>query len=134
MALVEWDDHYSVGNTTLDGHHQRLFDIINRLYEATRRHSDDSNIARIIGELIEYTQYHFRAEEEMMQRAGHPTLEAHKVLHRKFEDDLLSLQTTVSSGMAGLASISILNSSVRWLQDHILTVDKGYSARMAALG
>lgn len=134
MPLVDWTPEFSVGSATMDGHHQKLFDIINRLYDASKSQAGEAAMARIIAELIDYTHYHFRAEEQMLAKVGYPTLDAHKQMHAKFEGDLRSLKNTVDSGMAGLASISILNTSVRWLQDHILTVDKGYEAMAKAGG
>ena len=36
MPLFEWDDQYSVGNHTMDSHHQKLFDILNVIHDAAR--------------------------------------------------------------------------------------------------
>ena len=34
MALVKWNDSYSVQNVAMDKQHQHLFDLINELHDA----------------------------------------------------------------------------------------------------
>ncbi len=127
MALIDWTDSMSVGVQLMDDHHKKLFDMFNRLHEAMKAGRGDVVIGNIMVELLEYTRYHFGEEEQMLQRIGYTQMEMHKGLHRKFISDLEGYDADVKKGMAVFAATQLLNSSVAWFRDHVMTIDKGYT-------
>ena len=127
MAYFEWENKYSVGHTLMDSHHQKLFDIINRLHEAMLQGQGGSIAQDIIKELIDYTRYHFGEEEKMLADVNYPKLSMHKDLHQKFISDLHEIEHNVTKGVEFLTAIKLLRSTQSWLQDHIMEVDAGYS-------
>ena len=127
MAYIDWDDSLSVGSTLMDDHHKRLFDIFNRIHEAMKAGRGGEVIQGILRELIDYTRYHFDEEEVMLQRIGYPQLDMHKGLHRKFVAELEGYEKEIDEGMAVFVATQVMNSSLAWLRDHILKIDKGYT-------
>ena len=127
MALFDWDNQYSVGVALMDNHHQRLFDIINKLHEAVKAGQASDAMGSIIVELLDYTKYHFGEEEKMLQAIGYPQLDMHKGLHKKFIDELEGYKADVDKGMAVFAATKVFNTSLNWLVGHIQTIDTGYT-------
>ena len=83
---IVWNETYSVGVPTLDAHHKKLINLINRLADCLGVRSADSaaTFAEILSEMFDYTQIHFRAEEDHMRRIGYPGLAAHTDQHAEF--------------------------------------------------
>ena len=62
MALVTWDQTYSVSVRRLDEQHQKLFALLNALHEAMRQGKGQAVVQDTLRELATYTVTHFRAE------------------------------------------------------------------------
>ena len=78
--LVEWSERFSVGITKLDDHHKVLFNIINDM----KIECDKEKPGELDGffrALLEYTEYHFTAEEAVMKKMNYPQIEDHKKQH-----------------------------------------------------
>jgi hemerythrin-like metal-binding protein len=54
---------YSVGVSDMDEHHKKLFDIVSRVHDAVRGNQAGGPPGGLIGELLDYTRYHFGEEE-----------------------------------------------------------------------
>jgi len=78
----------------------------------------------------DYTNYHFRQEEEYMKEIGYPDIVAHKRLHTDFDDQLYNYHRMIRNGELVLNTelISIIKD---WLLNHILKVDMKYRAFLA---
>ncbi|MDH5766332.1 MAG: bacteriohemerythrin, partial [Gammaproteobacteria bacterium] len=100
MALYEWSDDYSVGVGTMDSHHQKIFDIINKMHEDMKAGADESVVASAINELIDYTKFHFAEEEKIMEAINYTGIAGQKAAHKAFVDKLLSFKSDVDNGMA----------------------------------
>jgi len=131
--LIEWSDNFSVQVTTIDRQHKRLVDLINKLHKAMRTGAARTVIAQVIGELVEYTQVHFKDEEKMMERAGYADLEKHKVQHFKFVEEIAQFQEKFNSGKT-MISMDVMKFLKDWLLNHIQGTDKKYSADMIKAG
>lgn len=128
MALFDWSNEYSVGVGLMDNHHKKLFDIINRIHSGVKDKAADAVIGSAIRELLDYTVYHFGEEEKMLAACNYPNMAYHKDLHQKFIAGLQAAKKDVDDGMAVFAATRVMNTSVDWLKQHILSVDKGYEA------
>ena len=126
MAVFEWDNKYSVDIFLMDGHHKKLFSILNKIYELMAQGADDEGIIKIIAELLDYTHYHFREEEEMMEKIGYPDIVNHKREHERFVAKVTEFHTSAKNGMAIFVAVKVANVGVDWLKQHILTVDAKY--------
>jgi len=134
MALYEWSEEYSVGIGTMDSHHQKLFDIINKMHDAMKAGDGEDVIAAAINELIDYTKYHFSEEEKIMESINYSGIAGQKAAHKAFIDELLKYKDDIDNGMAIFAVSEISTTAVKWLTDHILVMDKQYEDDMKAAG
>ena len=64
MALITWNEQYSVNVSEMDIQHQRLFELINQLHSAMLAGKGNETMDGILHGLKEYTITHFSAEEK----------------------------------------------------------------------
>lgn len=86
MPLFTWDHKYSVNNFELDIHHNKLFDIFNKLYNSCLDKDNSIIIDPIVDELVSYTNYHFMAEEQYMRSIGCKDIDKHISDHKIFTE------------------------------------------------
>jgi hemerythrin len=126
MQFLEWKETYSVKVPEIDQQHRRLVGIINDLHETLMQGGDPDQVLRVLNDLVAYTQYHFRFEEQMMERAGYPATEDHKRVHRAMEGQVEKFHAEVVAHKAG-APLKLAAFLKDWLNKHILETDMRYS-------
>lgn len=92
--IFAFTDKYKTGIDFVDEQHQVLFDIIreaNNLVQEKMLHDKYDEILDILDELHDYTEKHFRDEEDYMKRVGYPGLSQQKNAHSVFIDRLVKL-------------------------------------------
>jgi len=124
MDKIEWKAEYEIGIALIDKQHKQLVNVINRLGEQ----GSGGMIAYVIDELDIYVKEHFRAEEDLMRKAGYPDFAAHKDEHRGFEEWLSAVrQSFAVGGSSSHMLASSVNDFLRgWLINHILKSDMAY--------
>lgn len=123
MAYLTWSDDLAVGNTFIDGDHQKLIDMVNRLHALMAEGKGKDVLGKVLHNLITYTREHFRREEDLMAKMRFPGLTEHKAEHEKLLIEVLELQKKFESGAATL-SIQVLHFLRDWLVNHIGKSDK----------
>lgn len=136
MALFKWTKEYSVGVNTMDGHHQKLFDIMNKLYDISDDKSAQGSIGPLLNELIQYTEYHFGEEERLMEQAGYSGLskqrQEHSFLVNKMKEARDKIANNPNMSVFVVADISM--TATDWLKSHILKLDKAYESTLVSAG
>ena len=127
MALMEWTDDLSVSVKEIDEQHKKLIGLINSLHAAMLAKQGKQVLEKTIEELAAYTVYHFKTEENYMQKFAYPQYYFHKKEHDAFVKKVGDFQADFSSGKLGL-SVEIMNFQKDWVTNHIKGTDKGYSA------
>jgi hemerythrin len=79
--FVAWQDEYSVGIETIDQDHKKLLSLINNLLAAQHCRTGPEFERQALDELMDYTQSHFKREEDLMREYGYPDYEGHKAQH-----------------------------------------------------
>lgn len=134
MALVEWcRSEYSVDVQSIDSQHEKLFEIINELYDALRSGSVAVVVPGILTRLEANCREHFAYEEKMMLQTKYPDYLKHKAEHAKLTEKALTLMKDFDENKI-MRSLSLLNLLKEWTQRHIVDSDKRYSAHMQAAG
>ena len=133
MSLFVWNETYSVKVSQMDSEHQKLFDIINSLYDGMKAGKGKDALGPVINQLITYTERHFASEEAMLRRANYDRLDYQISQHRAFVERVRKFSADSASGAAGL-SIEVLDFLKDWLANHIKGTDRQYSAALNAQG
>lgn len=135
MKKLHWDESFSVHVPELDLQHQKLFDLINRLYETWEKGRNDASPLsaitersmqyKVIDELIEYSVYHFETEEKYMEQSQYAGLDSQKEEHGKFVDEVNRMKQEFTSGET-VETVDLIRFLIEWLKRHILVKDKLY--------
>lgn len=134
MSLIEWNDTLSVGFPEMDKDHQHLVGILNKLYDVIEGAGDRDDIEDGLDELIEYTCWHFRHEERLMQEQGYEGLDAHREMHQSLAGKAAQIQEAFEAGDDSVLE-GLMPFLKDWLSDHILGADKvlgGFLAEQSA--
>ncbi|WFP49907.1 bacteriohemerythrin [Methylomonas sp. EFPC3] len=125
MSILTWNDQLLVGLDSVDRQHQKLVELINKLDELVAVGGDSDVLVATVGDLADYTAYHFRHEEELMAAANfNPELFAkHSEEHREFVDKIRSVQLDAERDRSAISG-DLLDFLVDWLCHHILKTDK----------
>ena len=125
MQLFQWDQTFATGSPDVDRQHQYLVEIINRFGDLiTRDAFDMQEIDKVCGQLMDYTNYHFAEEEELMASAGLD--QRHITEHRRQHNDLVNeikpLRNQLVEGDLA-AGKHLFEFLINWLVFHILGTD-----------
>ena len=112
--------------TKIDQQHQKLVDIINSLYESFVDQTAAHKLGKIIEELIDYSNYHFKTEEELFHKFGYPESESHIAKHNDFIEKINEFAQKFKAGNVNL-TYQLMNFLRNWLINHINGDDKDYS-------
>lgn len=122
MALLNWKSEYSVGNAQVDADHRHLFDLINEFHYAFTHNRDRRTIARVLNDLVKYSEEHFQREEQMMAATEYPQLDEHRRIHGDLIETVFQLQAKFEQNAVKLESETV-EFLRRWLIDHIAEHD-----------
>jgi len=124
---ILWNQNFSMGSPIIDAHHQKLIGYINDLDHAIEgRKASAQYLLELAQKLHDYTQYHFKVEEEYMQRFGYPEFEAHRDEHEAFIAEVVRLKQSLATDARG-AGVRLTSYLKSWLIQHILVIDKEYA-------
>ena len=86
--VLIWTHTMRVGIDAIDKDHQFIISLLNRV---THGLASDGVVEEVIMELVDYTHYHFRREETIMEVCGDPNLEKHRDHHQRLAAQLSEL-------------------------------------------
>lgn len=125
--MVKWKADYEVGVKLIDEQHEKLFEIADRAYKLLTNDfilDKYDRITEILGELKEYTIFHFRSEEEYMLSIGYKKFLSHKVIHEDFIKSIDNIDLHEIDLNQDESVKKILEFVVDWIDKHILNEDK----------
>jgi len=132
-VFVLWNNSYSVGVEIIDTQHKKLIDILNKLYESFIDQTVGQRLEEIIGELVDYTDYHFKTEEDLFDQVKYPQKEKHIQEHQEFIQKLDSFKAELSEGKSSL-TFQLMNFLRNWLINHIAISDQAYASHFRTKG
>ncbi len=122
MSFIDWSKELSVGYEQIDTEHKKLIELVNRLHGAMSKGQGNKIMGEIFDELLNYTVFHFQAEEKLMKSHSYPQAPAHFKEHQDLIQQVLELQAKFKAGTVML-SIATMDFLKNWLANHILQTD-----------
>ncbi|MEG6612338.1 bacteriohemerythrin [Pseudoclostridium thermosuccinogenes] len=126
----EWKDRYKLDIEEIDKQHRRLFDIGARVYDlAVLNDSYDhyDEIMQLIGELLDYTEYHFTFEENLLEKYNYGELDKQKQEHEFYVRKIKSISSKDIDEDQKQATLEIVDFLSEWISSHILFSDRKYA-------
>jgi hemerythrin-like metal-binding protein len=130
---VTWSAQYSVGIASIDSEHQKLIGMLNDLHAAMTQGQGRAVMGKVLDGLSAYTVSHFANEENLMRLHSYSEYSVHRAEHDKLTKQVRNLQEDFRAGNATI-SLDVLAFLKNWLINHIVGVDKKYSALLKAGG
>ena len=106
---ITFDDNLVTGNNTIDTQHKELIDRIRNFVVACQNGDSKVKAIKMLDYLDEYTDFHFKEEEELQEKAGYPEL------YEYLQD---------YEGPTDKFSELVQKNVVDWLFGHIKTFDR----------
>jgi hemerythrin-like metal-binding protein len=129
MALIKWNQSFSVGVQSIDKQHTVLFDSLNELHASMMSGQAQNMTGPLLKKLLDYTRNHFSEEEKMMAAAKYPGLTDHLAKHRILVKQVEEYAARYEKGEITL-NLHLLNFVRDWLTNHIQKTDKEYGPWM----
>jgi hemerythrin len=127
MKKIEWTTDLAVGIDMIDDQHKKWIQHLNELVTAAESRRGANLVTSTLAFLIEYTDFHFSAEERAMEAAGYPALPQHRVKHEELRNTLGKLVEDFSEeGATHELADSICTFLGNWLVAHIREVDQAF--------
>ncbi|MBX3008862.1 MAG: bacteriohemerythrin [Melioribacteraceae bacterium] len=133
MALISWNENYSVKIRDIDDQHKKLIDLINELHDAMKSGRGKEVVGKTLSELLKYTSNHFGFEEKLFAQYNYPEGRTHSKTHKDLIDQLKEFISKYESGQNTL-SIELMNFLKDWLTNHIMGTDKKYTSFLNSKG
>lgn len=129
MIFLTWKDEYLTNISELDIQHQKLVALINNFYADLLKYQNNDQkkelIIQTLNELVDYSCYHFEAEENLMQKYEYPGYAHHKEEHERFKTQVTQFMKEQNE-TKHVAPFPIVVFLRDWLTAHIMKTDKQY--------
>lgn len=120
-----WTDDLSVRVPRMDDQHRVLLRLTNRVADLAASGASGSAIRTILGQLADYTRFHFAEEERFMEGLGYAELPAHRRIHASLVGEVVSLLGRLDAG-EDVPIPGLLEFLKNWLIKHIQGEDGKY--------
>ena len=124
MAKIEWNDSLSIGIDLIDEQHKMLIQRLNDLSKAVEMKQGETEIMKTLEFMIDYTDFHFSAEEKHMTEQEYPGLDYQQKQHKEFKDTLRQIVEDFEEEGPTRSLVTSINTFLfNWLVNHIKEVD-----------
>ena len=131
LPYLKWKNSYYVGVEEIDYDHKQLVSLINQVVTASQDHLAENIVPNILDELIDYTKYHLRREEKLMEEYEYPERVKHAAQHVKFIDKINGFHTEYESKRK-MKNEVVFDFLRCWLIKHISNTDQDLGAFIKA--
>lgn len=124
--MIEWDDKYSVGVSTIDEEHKEFIGILNKAIVAKQYNNNPEEIREVLKDMIKHSKKHFATEESYMEKFKYPDYLIHKSEHINFSSLTIYYYDRFTKGDYHIID-DVLKYLKQWLDSHIQVTDKKYT-------
>ncbi len=118
---IQWDPKYSIHNAGIDAEHQELFSLANDVLAIEEPKQEPQRFKADVKKLFRYMEFHFRHEEELMDRVRYPDREMHAARHA----EIVALMNGLLNNCVSLPELaaSLRHVLIDWLLVHVADED-----------
>jgi len=126
MRELNWSPAISVNVKVIDDQHKKLFEILNRAMLMKEQGMDRDEMIDVLRELVEYSDYHFRTEDNYMLDNSYPLFQNHRREHGQYLRKLRALLEAYEKAEFGLPD-EISAFLEQWWLEHVSESDLRYA-------
>jgi hemerythrin len=116
------------GVSSIDDQHRHVIELAGLATSPKFEHFGHDWFRETVNTLVDYTYYHFSAEEHLMRRIRYPDFEAHRSWHDQFRLELGEFVDLARRAPQTGELRAVLGEKIdAWLLDHIRTMDSALS-------
>jgi len=136
MAFIDWREDYNLGIKEIDDQHQKMVEIINRLFELSNENEIDNQekIETVLKEASDYAVYHFATEEKYFDLFKYEKSESHIDIHNKYRAKIKELSEKYQQTKDKTVFFELTDFLQDWWVWHINNTDREYVALFKANG
>jgi hemerythrin len=127
MPLITWTSDNSVGVKEFDAQHQKIFFLVNNLYDLMTQSKAQTEIDKVLSELADYAKYHFQAEEKYFAMFNYEGKDGHVLQHEAYKEKIGRFIDESKKEEGVVLSYDILDFLEDWWLNHINIEDKKYT-------
>lgn len=120
-----------MGVSEIDEQHQKLYAVIDELAKAQLGMLEKSAVIAILTKLVDYSNYHFRTEDNYMIENNYPLFLSHRKEHLAYIKKMGVLIDGLESKGISVTG-DILEFLCHWWQNHICESDLKYARYIKA--
>jgi len=126
FEVFPWNDNFATQIDVIDEQHQKLVAILNQLAVRITNQASPIDLNTVFNELVEYTDYHFKAEEAIWQQyfIDDVCYKTHQQTHRSFIDKVVALKKEEDYKSLEEIIPDVVRFLTHWLAFHILDTDR----------
>ena len=128
MEKVElWKEAYRIGNDVIDAQHEELFHRIEKLLVIASSADLEENrkqCEHMLDYLVDYTDFHFNAEEALQNRENYVDYERHKKIHQEFRNTVMVYCARIREDFSAAMLKRFLGTLLTWLTVHVQGCDQ----------
>jgi hemerythrin-like metal-binding protein len=132
MPIIEWNNSFALGNKELDEHHMHLVELFNKMFDNFINGAQHDILETVFDELIDYSIYHFAAEEQWMEVHNYPKLGQHREEHARLANRVEEIRNDFNNKRLNLY-LELMQFLNNWVIIHILTSDADYNFYLKSL-
>lgn len=123
---AEFDETLVTGNDMIDSQHKELISRINQLLDSCEEGQGKIKAVKMLDYLLDYTEFHFEAEEKLQEEIQYPGIQEHKAKHAEFKQAVKELQEMLEEeeGPTEAFTAQVQKNVVDWLFEHIKGFDR----------
>ncbi len=123
---MKWNATMNIGIEAIDADHQKLFAMLDEVDALLRRHASIEEVEHALERIVDYTVYHFRREEALLEGNGYPAWQEHKTSHDRFVAQAADILARFRAGQHNAVNQEVVSSVRAWLADHVTKDDMAY--------
>ena len=123
---VTFDKSLETGNELIDQQHKELIDRVNKLLESCYMGTEKRTAIQTLNFLLDYTEFHFQAEEKLQEEISYPGIEEHRKQHADFKQAVSELHEMLEEeeGPSDAFVAAVNKNVIDWLYRHIKGFDR----------
>jgi hemerythrin len=129
--MFTWTQKYSVGVEEMDAQHQQFLGLANEVLDLVeQKNISQTELMTMLSKFLDYALYHLKSEEDYFKEFDCPPpghIEAHDRFREEFNRLFQATRNAAPDSVRPYAE-SAANFAGYWLLEHILVMDKGYTA------